>query len=79
MAKTPTADVSLLGQELNPESYAFCKVDMVVKVQDVDNIALGNTLTDPAFENRTFHYGLSKRWLGILIPDNGVSDWGLAA
>ncbi len=62
----PTADVSLLGQELNPESYAICKADMVVKGQDVDNIALGNTLTDPAFENRTtFHYGLSNPPFGV--------------
>lgn len=61
----PTADVSLLGQELNPESYAICKADMVVKGQDVDNIALGNTLTDPAFENRTFHYGLSNPPFGL--------------
>lgn len=38
---------------------------MVVKGQDVDNIALGNTLTDPAFENRTFHYGLSNPPFGV--------------
>lgn len=61
----PTADVSLLGQELNPESYAICKADMVVKGQDVDNIALGNTLTDSAFVNRTFHYGLSNPPFGV--------------
>lgn len=61
----PTIDVNLLGQELNPESYAICKADMVVKGQDVENIALGNTLTNPAFENRTFHYGLSNPPFGV--------------
>src|SRR5690625_5137439 len=61
----PSAQVNLLGQELNPESYAICKADMVVKGQPIDNIALGNTLTDHAFPNKTFHYGLSNPPLGV--------------
>lgn len=52
------ASVNLLGQELNPSSYAICKADLVVKGQSIDNIVLGDTLTNPAFRNRTFHYGL---------------------
>lgn len=61
----PTAQVNLLGQELNPESYAICKADMVVKGQHIDNIRRGNTLTEPAFENRTFHYCLSNPPFGV--------------
>lgn len=63
--RNPTIDVGLLGQELNPESYAICKADMVLKGQAVENIALGNTLTNPAFEHRTFHYGLSNPPFGV--------------
>lgn len=61
----PKASVNLLGQEINPASYAICKADMVVKGQDIDNIVLGNTLTDPAFRGRTFHYGLSNPPFGV--------------
>ncbi|MFW0120082.1 type I restriction-modification system subunit M [Rothia sp. P5764] len=64
-AINPNADVILLGQELNPESYAICKADMVVKGQEVDSIVLGNTLTAPAFEGRTFHFGLSNPPFGV--------------
>ena len=60
-----SAQVNLLGQELNPESYAICKADMVVKGQHIDNIVLGNTLTDPAFQDRTFHYCLSNPPFGV--------------
>lgn len=61
----PTADVTLLGQELNEESYTICKADMVVKGQEVENMALGINLTNPAFETRTFHFGLSKPPIGV--------------
>ena len=37
--------VSLHGQELNPESYAICKADMLIKGQEVEQIKLGNTLS----------------------------------
>jgi type I restriction enzyme M protein len=42
-AFNPSAQVNLLGQEINPASYAICKADMVVKGQPIDNIVLGNT------------------------------------
>lgn len=77
--RNPTIDVGLLGQELNPESYAICKADMVLKGQDVENIALGNTLTNPAFEHRTFHYGLSKKTTRLFIQNNSACDWDLVA
>ncbi|PRZ12208.1 type I restriction-modification system subunit M [Nesterenkonia sandarakina] len=64
-AINPDASVNLLGQELNPASYAICKADMVVKGQSIDNIVLGDTLTNPAFRDRTFHYGLSNPPFGV--------------
>src|SRR5699024_6358560 len=51
--------------EQRPSSYAICKADMVVKGQSIDNIVLGDTLTNPAFRNRTFHYGLSNPPFGV--------------
>src|SRR5699024_7142785 len=59
------AAVNLLGQERKPSTYAICKADMVVKGQSIDKIVLGHSLTDPAFENRTFHYGLSNPPFGV--------------
>ncbi|KUG57519.1 type I restriction-modification system subunit M [Nesterenkonia jeotgali] len=64
-AINPDASVNLLGQELNPASYAICKADMVVKGQSIENIVLGDTLTNPAFRDRTFHYGLSNPPFGV--------------
>jgi type I restriction enzyme M protein len=41
----PDARLVMYGQELNPESYAICKADMLIKGQDVANIVFGNTLS----------------------------------
>ncbi|MDJ1371888.1 type I restriction-modification system subunit M [Gulosibacter molinativorax] len=64
-AMNGSAQVNLLGQELNGASYAICKADMVVKGQPIDNIVNGDTLMNPAFKNRTFHYGLSNPPFGV--------------
>lgn len=59
--------VSLHGQELNPESYAICKADMLIKGQKVENIKLGNTLSDDQLagsENR-FDFMLSNPPFGV--------------
>ncbi len=42
----PDARLVMYGQELNPESYAICKADMLIKGQDIANIIFGNTLSD---------------------------------
>lgn len=59
--------VELYGQELNPESFAICKSDMLVTGHNPEQIAFGNTLTGDAHDGRTFHYMLSN-------PPYGV-DW----
>ncbi|MGO3141742.1 MAG: type I restriction-modification system subunit M [Galactobacter sp.] len=61
----PTAQVNLYGQELNPESYAICKADMVLRDQDINHIKRGNTLTNPEFDWKSFHYGLSNPPFGV--------------
>ena len=55
------------GQELNEETYAICKADMLIKGQDISKIVLGNTLSKDAFPNEKFDYMLSN-------PPYGV-DW----
>ena len=42
----PDARLVMYGQELNPESYAICKADMLIKGQDIANIIFGNTLSE---------------------------------
>ena len=45
-ALNPDARLVMYGQELNPESHAICKADMLIKGQDVANIVFGNTLSN---------------------------------
>lgn len=59
--------VELYGQELNPESYAICRSDMLVTGHDPEQIAFGNTLSADAHKGRRFHYMVSN-------PPYGV-DW----
>ena len=53
------------GQELNPESYAICKADMLIKGQDVSRIKLGNTLSNDNLANDQFDYMLSNPPFGV--------------
>ncbi len=64
-AANPTIRVTLSGQELNPESYAICKADMLIKGQDVSNIAFGNTLSEDGHAGRTFDYMLANPPFGV--------------
>lgn len=57
--------VSLHGQELNPESYAICKADMLVKGQEVRQIKLGNTLSNDQLAGEQFDFMLSNPPFGV--------------
>ncbi|MCS3803498.1 type I restriction enzyme M protein [Chromobacterium alkanivorans] len=61
----PAARLTLFGQELNDESYAICKADMLIKGQDVANIIAGNTLSDDGHGSRKFDYMLSNPPFGV--------------
>lgn len=61
----PQARLTVFGQELNPESYAICKADMLIKGQDVANIAFGNTLSDDGHAHKRFDYMLSNPPFGV--------------
>ncbi|RUU58565.1 SAM-dependent DNA methyltransferase, partial [Mesorhizobium sp. M7A.T.Ca.TU.009.01.1.1] len=59
------ASLVMYGQELNPESYAICKADMLIKGQDVANIVFGNTLSDDGHPHEKFDYMLSNPPFGV--------------
>jgi type I restriction enzyme M protein len=61
----PKAKLVVFGQELNAESYAICKADMLIKGQDVANIIFGNTLSDDGHHGKTFDYSLSNPPFGV--------------
>lgn len=61
----PAAVMRAFGQELNPESYAICKADMLIKGQDVTNIKLGNTLSQDQLAAEKFDYMLSNPPFGV--------------
>jgi len=61
----PNARLVMYGQELNNESYAICKADMLIKGQDVGNIILGNTLSDDGLPGKQFDYSLSNPPFGV--------------
>jgi type I restriction enzyme M protein len=61
----PAARLNMFGQELNDESYAICKADMLIKGQDVGNIVVGNTLSDDGHATRKFDYMLSNPPFGV--------------
>lgn len=63
----PNAQVEVFGQELNPQSYAICKSDILIKGQTSKNIVLGNSFTADG------HPDLKVRF-ALMNPPFGV-DW----
>ena len=61
----PGARLTMCGQELNDESYAICKADMLIKGQDVANIIPGNTLSEDGHPHTKFDYMLSNPPFGV--------------
>ena len=54
------ASTALLGQEINPRTYAICKADLLIKGQDPSNVRQGDTLVIDRFADRRFDYVLSN-------------------
>ncbi len=61
----PDARLEVFGQEINPESYAICKSDMLIKGQNVSNIKFGNSFTVDGLPNEKFDYMLSNPPFGV--------------
>ena len=71
----PGANLELFGQEYNPESYAICGSDLMIKGEDVKNIVFGNTLgtgkpkegffDGDGHPHEKFHYMLANPPFGV--------------
>jgi type I restriction enzyme M protein len=61
----PDARLELFGQELNEESYAICKSEMLIKGQKPDNIKYGNSFTHDQLPNSKFDYALANPPFGV--------------
>lgn len=61
----PDAELWVYGQEINPESYAICRSDMMIKGQDPKNIVFGNSFSQDGFAGRVFDYFLSNPPYGV--------------
>jgi len=61
----PQARLEAYGQELNPETYAVCRSDMMLKGQDASHIVLGNSFSDDGFAGLTFDYLLANPPFGV--------------
>ena len=61
----PEMHLTVFGQELNDESYSICKADMMIKGQDPNRIANGNSFTQDAFPHEKFDYMLSNPPFGV--------------
>ncbi|EJY55891.1 hypothetical protein URH17368_1279 [Alicyclobacillus hesperidum URH17-3-68] len=57
--------IRVFGQELNPESYAICKADMLLKGQKPSQIKFGNSFSEDGFVGQTFDYMLSNPPFGV--------------
>ena len=55
-----TGDVYLYGKEINDETYAICKSDMMIKGDDPENIKVGSTLSTDEFAGKHFYFMLSN-------------------
>ncbi|MFC1429203.1 N-6 DNA methylase [Streptacidiphilus sp. N1-3] len=63
--RNPDATVEVYGQELNPESWAICRSDLMIKGQDPDHIAFGNSFSDDGHQREKFDYLLANPPFGV--------------
>ena len=61
----PDADIRLLGQELNAQTYAICKSDMLITGEDPDNIRHGSSLSEDQFQGQRFDYMITNPPFGV--------------
>lgn len=61
----PGAHLEVFGQELNDESFAICRADMMIKGQNPDNIVAGNSFSEDGHVGKKFDYLLSNPPFGV--------------
>ncbi len=65
LAIDPEAQITEFGQELNEQTFAIAKANVLIKGGDAENMRHGNTLSDDKFEGYTFDYIISNPPFGI--------------
>lgn len=61
----PDARLEVFGQDYNAQAYAICGSDMMIKGQDIDHIAFGDSFTDDRFPRHKFDYMLANPPFGV--------------
>ncbi|XOV94594.1 MAG: N-6 DNA methylase [Bacteroidota bacterium] len=61
----PNAEIQIYGQEINEQSYAIAKSDLLITGENPDNIQHGNSFTDDKFQGRRFNYMLANPPYGV--------------
>jgi len=61
----PDARLEVFGQELNPESYAICKSDLMIKGQNASNIKKGNSISEDQLSDQKFDYLITNPPFGV--------------
>ncbi len=61
----PQGHLEVYGQELNAETYAICRSDMMLKGQDASHIVFGNSFTEDGHQGTTFDYLLANPPFGV--------------
>jgi type I restriction enzyme M protein len=65
LSMNPSAKLEVFGQELNDETYAICRSDMMLKGQDASHIVSGNSFSEDGHKGRTFDYLLANPPFGV--------------
>jgi type I restriction enzyme M protein len=64
-ALNPSARLEVFGQELNDETYAICRSDMMLKGQDASHIVAGNSFSEDGHKDARFDYMLANPPFGV--------------
>jgi type I restriction enzyme M protein len=75
----PNIRVEVYGQELNPETWAIARSDLMIKGNDPERMILGNSLTNDGWAGRAFDYALANPpygvdWKGYADPIRGEAN-----
>lgn len=70
----PDAEVRLFGQEINPESYAICLADMLIKDEDAKNIRLQDTMKADCFEGQDMRIVIANPPFGAAWGGKDAAD-----
>lgn len=70
----PDATIRLFGQENNPESYAICLADMLIKGQKADNIRFADTMKEDCFEKTDMRFVIANPPFGLSWGGKDAGD-----